>query len=92
MVRTRLMAARLGWEPRWFNPHLEKWLHRVKIPALVLWGAEDKLLPAAYAEVWKKRLPDVRCDVIAACGHSPHVEQMEQVLARMGAFWREIGA
>src|SRR5260370_36513117 len=40
----RYAAARLAWEPRWFSPALERWLHRIKAPALVLWGAGDRLL------------------------------------------------
>ena len=45
-LANRFMAAKLGWEPRWFNPGLERWLHRIKLPTLVLWGADDKLLPS----------------------------------------------
>jgi pimeloyl-ACP methyl ester carboxylesterase len=86
MIRTRLMAARLGWEPRWFNPHLEKWLHRVRTRTLVLWGRQDNLLPAAYASVWQDKLPNVVCEIIDECGHSPHIEQLEQVVTQLKNF------
>jgi pimeloyl-ACP methyl ester carboxylesterase len=75
LLTNRFMAAKLGWEPRWFDPALERWLHRIKVPTLVLWGAEDKLLPAAYAKVWGERVPDVRVEIIPECGHLPHVEK-----------------
>ncbi len=39
--------AKLGWQPRWFNPDLEKWLHRIKLPALIVWGDDDKIMPPA---------------------------------------------
>src|ERR1700674_269732 len=76
-LAARCMAARLGWEPRWFNPALERWLHRIRVPAFVLWGANDKLLPSAYAKRWGERVPGVRVELIDACGHLPHVEKPE---------------
>jgi pimeloyl-ACP methyl ester carboxylesterase len=27
-LKNRFATARLAWAPRWFDPHLEKWLHR----------------------------------------------------------------
>jgi pimeloyl-ACP methyl ester carboxylesterase len=82
----RYAAARYGWEPRWFNPALERWLHRIAVPALVMWGAEDRLLPAPYAEVWRREVPGVTVEIIPACGHLPHVEQAEVVAKRILAF------
>jgi pimeloyl-ACP methyl ester carboxylesterase len=76
-LSNRFMAARLGWQPRWFNPALERWLHRIKVPTLLLWGEDDKLLPSAYAKVWQSRVPDIRVDIIGACGHLPHIEKMD---------------
>ncbi len=82
----RYAAAKLAWEPRWFNPALERWLHRIKVPTLVLWGAEDRLLPVQYAEVWRREVPGVTVEIIPACGHLLHVEQAEHVADRVLAF------
>lgn len=76
-LANRFMAARLGWQPRWFDPALERWLHRIKVPTLVIWGEDDKLLPSAYAGVWQKRVPDVRVEIVKQCGHMPHIEKVE---------------
>jgi pimeloyl-ACP methyl ester carboxylesterase len=92
MIRTRLIAARLGWEPRWFNPGLERWLHRITCPALLLWGAQDNLLPAAYAPAWAARVPNLSHHIIEACGHSPHVEQTATVLSYLRPFLQEHAA
>jgi pimeloyl-ACP methyl ester carboxylesterase len=86
LLASRYAAAKLAWEPRWFNPALERWLHRIKVPTLVLWGAEDKLLPAQYAEVWRREVPGVAVEIIPACGHLLHVEQAERVASRVLAF------
>jgi len=75
MLKNRFTVAKLGWQPRWFNPDLEKWLHRIKLPALVVWGDDDKIMPPANAALWHERLPDARLVVIGQCGHLPHVER-----------------
>ena len=75
MLKNRFTVAKLGWQPRWFNPDLEKWLHRINLPALVVWGDDDKIMPPANAALWHERLPDARLVVIGQCGHLPHVEQ-----------------
>lgn len=82
----RYAATKYGWEPRWFNPALERWLHRISVPALVLWGAEDKLLPVQYAQVWGREVPGATIEILPACGHLPHVEQAKVVANRILAF------
>jgi pimeloyl-ACP methyl ester carboxylesterase len=75
MLRNRFTVAKFGWQPRWFNRDLEKWLHRIKLPALVVWGDDDKIMPPQYAARWRERLPDARVVMVEGCGHLPHVEQ-----------------
>ena len=75
MLKNRFTATKFGWQPRWYDPDLEKWLHRIKLPALVVWGDDDKIMPAAYAELWRERLPDARLVMIEKCGHVPQVEK-----------------
>jgi pimeloyl-ACP methyl ester carboxylesterase len=88
LLRNRFTAAKFGWQPRWLNPDLEKWLHRIKLPVLVMWGREDKLLPPAYAALWGTRLPDARVVMLDACGHLPHVEHADAVARHISGFWQ----
>jgi pimeloyl-ACP methyl ester carboxylesterase len=71
------LAARIAWEPRLHDPQVMKWLHRITVPALVVWGEQDAVLPLAYALEWQARLPTARVTVIADCGHAPHFERPE---------------
>jgi pimeloyl-ACP methyl ester carboxylesterase len=86
MLKNRFTATKFGWQPRWFNPDLEKWLHRIKLPALVMWGDDDKILPPANAALWRQRLPDARVIMLNDCGHLPHVEQADAVARHVLAF------
>jgi pimeloyl-ACP methyl ester carboxylesterase len=85
-LTNRFMAAKLGWEPRWFNPALERWLHRIDVPTMIVWGAEDKFLPSRYAELWRERVADARVELIAQCGHLAHIEKPDAVARKILAF------
>jgi pimeloyl-ACP methyl ester carboxylesterase len=85
-LQNKLAAVKFGWEPRWLNPDLEKWLHRIAVPTHVVWGRDDKILPSAYAKLWGERVPGAQISTIEACGHSPHVEQAELVADKVIAF------
>ena len=77
MLTNRFAVAKFGWEPRWYNPSLERWLHRITVPTLVMWGRDDKLFPSAYAARWGERIPGSRVEIVPECGHVPAVEKPE---------------
>jgi pimeloyl-ACP methyl ester carboxylesterase len=76
-LTNRYAAAKFGWEPRWLNPALERWLHRISVPTLILWGQNDNLFPSAYAKRWGERIAGARVEIIAECGHAPMIEKPE---------------
>jgi pimeloyl-ACP methyl ester carboxylesterase len=92
MLRNRFTVAKFGWQPRWFNPDLEKWLHRIKLPALVVWGDDDRIFPPANADLWLQRLPDARLVMLEECGHLPHVEQAPVVARHVLSFLEGIAS
>jgi pimeloyl-ACP methyl ester carboxylesterase len=83
-------AARLGWQPRFYNPELQRWLHRIKIPVQLIWGEQDKMLPVEYARAWLEALPQARLAKIPSCGHMPHVERPAETLSATRTFLREV--
>ena len=91
-LKNRFAATKYGWQPRWFNPDLATWLHRVNVPVHLLWGDSDRLLPPAYAGAWRERLPDLRFSLIEACGHLPHVEKAELVSGTVKEFLAGVAA
>ncbi len=85
-LRNRVSTARLGWQPRLFNPSLRKWLHRITVPALVVWGEADRIVDVAYAEEFGRLLPDSEVTVIDGAGHLPHVEKPEPFVSALAGF------
>jgi pimeloyl-ACP methyl ester carboxylesterase len=86
-IRNHTTTARLTWQPRGYDPHLAKWLHRIDLPALVVWGADDRLLPPAYASAWQKLVAGAQLVVVPECGHLPHVEQRAAFVAALDNFF-----
>ena len=68
-------SRRFGWKPYMHNPRLKRWLHRIDVPTLLLWGEQDGIVRPAYGEAWRAEIPGARLDVISNAGHFPHWEQ-----------------
>ncbi len=85
-LKNQTTTARLTWQPRGYDPHLAKWLHRISLPTLLAWGANDRVLPLAYATAWQKLIPAAQLVVIPDCGHLPHVEQRAAFVAALDNF------
>jgi pimeloyl-ACP methyl ester carboxylesterase len=65
---------------------LKKRIHRVKAPSLLIWGREDRLVPAVYADEFTRRLPGARVQMIESAGHAPHLEQTPAVVRLLREF------
>lgn len=86
IARARESSSRYGWRPYMHNPKLKGRLHRIKLPALVLWGAEDKIVAPAYGQAYAAALPNAKFETIGKAGHFPHVEQPQEFARRVLAF------
>jgi pimeloyl-ACP methyl ester carboxylesterase len=78
-----------GWRPYMYNPRLRRWLGRISVPTLVLWGEGDQVVTPAYGRAYAAAIPGARFEAIAGAGHHPHVEQPEPFVGRLVAFLEE---
>jgi pimeloyl-ACP methyl ester carboxylesterase len=85
-LKNRATAARLAWQPRNHDPHLQKWLHRIKVPTLLVWGEHDRLFPKEYAFAYQRLIPESKAVIIPDCGHLPQVEKSDEFVAAFEAF------
>ncbi len=58
------LAARGGFDPR-----LERWLHRVTMPTLLVWSKADRIAPYARAARWMELLPNAKLAAFERAGH-----------------------
>ncbi|HEY3316101.1 MAG TPA: alpha/beta hydrolase, partial [Bacillota bacterium] len=68
----------------------ERFLDRVgqvSCPALVLWGARDRLLPVEHGVAIFKHLQDGRLQVIDDCGHVMPLERPEELAKVLAGFF-----
>ena len=92
MVKNRVAAARYAWHPRLYNPDLEKWLHRIDVPTLIIWGDQDKIFPAEYASAFKELIPQAQVEVLDQCGHVPHMDRPDQFYPIITSFLSKVAS
>jgi pimeloyl-ACP methyl ester carboxylesterase len=64
----------------------ERAVRAVEVPALIIWGEHDPVIPIANAHRLKEAIAGSRLDVIPASGHVPHEEYPEATLAAIFRF------
>lgn len=69
------------------NPGEAVDLARITAPTLVIWGAEDRLIPLADGRQATARIPGARFEVFEQTGHMPMEERPEDVLRLAEEFW-----
>ena len=80
IARSREAFAYFGWKPYMHNPSLKHWLHRIDIPTLLVWGAQDRFVSVDYARRYAAAIPKSDLQIAPEAGHFPHVEQPDMVL------------
>ncbi len=62
------------------NPKAQDVLPRVKVPVLVLWGDEDKVLDVSSTDVFCKWLPRCEVVILKGVGHAPQIERTKETV------------
>ncbi|HUA52943.1 MAG TPA: alpha/beta hydrolase [Candidatus Sulfotelmatobacter sp.] len=75
-----------GWNPYMYNPQLKRWLKRIAVPTLVLWGEQDGIVTPAYGRAYADLIPGARFETIARAAHAPHLEQPDAFADRVVGF------
>lgn len=86
IARSREAYTYFGWRPYMHDPSLRRWLRRITIPTLVLWGSHDGIVTPAYGQAFAAEIPGAEFGVVEQAGHYPHVEQPARVLAEIDRF------
>ncbi len=61
-------------------------LPALKMPVLIVWGAEDRITPLDQGQAMLKLIPHAELDVFAGCGHLAPVQCTNQIAPKVLAF------
>jgi len=53
-------------------------LSQISNPALIIWGAKDRILPVGHGKKGYERMPDARLKIIPDTGHTPFIDLPEK--------------
>ena len=53
---------------------------------MLVWGAQDNIVPVAAAEEYHRRIPNSRLEIIQNCGHHPELEATDQFVNLVEGF------
>jgi pimeloyl-ACP methyl ester carboxylesterase len=67
----------------------DRLLPQLKMPVLIVWGAEDKITPLSHGETMHRLVPQSQMEVIAGCGHLAPGQCAAQIAPTLIAFERQ---
>ena len=68
------------------NSQIRDSLQKIKIPTLLLWGKEDKMIPIEYAQEFISSIKNCKFRELDGIGHLPHVENAEMFVQSVFEF------
>lgn len=86
LLRNREAVSLYGWNPYMYDPKLQQRLHRINVPTLVLWGADDKVASLEYGQTYAAAIPGAKLEVLPAAGHRLFADQTEKAAELIVAF------
>jgi pimeloyl-ACP methyl ester carboxylesterase len=54
-------------------------LPKLKMPVLIVWGSEDRIMPLMQGEMMHRLVPQSELDVIPGCGHLAPAQCADQI-------------
>jgi pimeloyl-ACP methyl ester carboxylesterase len=61
-------------------------LSSIDVPSLLIWGREDRVVPLQIGQRLARELKHSALSIIERCGHMPHEERPDEVIAAVKRF------
>lgn len=71
----RSMSMRMCYRPYMYDPALLPTLGKIRLPTLIVWGANDQIVPLECGQLYQQAIPGATLRVLDRCGHWAHFEQ-----------------
>ncbi|HMC30619.1 MAG TPA: alpha/beta hydrolase [Candidatus Angelobacter sp.] len=85
-IRGNAKSARIFAEMQINEPRLIERLEQIKVPALIIWGDQDRVLHVSCAEVFRQGIKNSELLVLPGAGHMPPVENARECVTAWLAF------
>ncbi|MFM9848128.1 MAG: alpha/beta fold hydrolase [Hyphomicrobiaceae bacterium] len=82
----REMNFRIAWKPYKYSQTLPHLLSVARMPSLVVWGDDDRVVPRSAADKYKASLPAARLEIVRNCGHCVDMEKPAELSKLVTAF------
>ena len=75
----RTMSIRMCFRPFMYDTALPGMLGKVSLPTLVVWGADNPIIPPECGRLYQQAIPGATLHEIERCGHWPQFERPEEL-------------
>jgi len=89
MAKIDPAAFRIGAEAVWLADQRDR-VHEIRVPTLVVCGAQDHVTSAALSHELTRLIPGARYEQIEGAGHLTNLEKPEEFNTLVGAFMRGV--
>ena len=82
----REMTARIAWKPYMFSQQLPHLLGGIRVPTLVVWGRENRIVPLVCGEAYARALPNATLTLIDDAGQWIDLEWPDALAEQIKTF------
>ncbi|HEY3059136.1 MAG TPA: alpha/beta hydrolase [Chloroflexota bacterium] len=82
----RVMSMKMCFRPYMYDPALPAMLAKVRVPTLIVWGDDDRIMPLECATLYQQAIPESTVKVIDNCGHFVHLDRPHELAACIREF------
>ncbi len=83
----REMIFRLAWKPYMYSQTLPHLLPETKVPSLLIWPEQDRIVPQSTIGSWSNALPGAHKSIIPSCGHFAEMERPVEIAQTIRSFF-----
>jgi len=75
----REMTSRIAYKPYMYDQTLPQLIRGVRAPTLIVWGAQNRILPRICGEQYREAIAGARLETISGAGHFLEVEKAAEL-------------
>lgn len=82
----KTMNIKMCYRPYMYDPALPAMLGKVRVPTLLVWGADDRIVPSECGRLYQQSIPGAELRTIERCGHWAHLEKPQELASIVKEF------